>query len=1536
MRRNWNISFMSRLLPAILLLAAGFPSISFGQCPNNNDYYGVNLTPSTCPGNAYYGCMYMGEYVTVDVVQGNTYVFTSCDEFLFDTEITVYNSGTGALISYNDDDCGAQSTVTWTADFTGTVNVLLNWYPCDETTLFCIPLEVICFSSGSGGGSGGDICNDALPFCTGTTYSFPNNINVPDLGWINCLFTSPNPVWYYMEIDQPGDLDISIQQYSNLGVPIDVDFLLWGPFTDLPNACTAINSNPENNVVDCSYSGSAFEEANITGAQTGEVYVLLLTNFSNQSGTISFNSLSSSTATTNCDILCDIVSLTATPSACDPTNNSYELTGTVLVNNPPGSGTLTITSSCGGTTTLSAPFTPSMNYSIPGINSAGGSCTVTAEFSEDPSCSLTTTFSAPASCATVSLNCPQYASVSTSPSIACSNQTYYLEVANTGCNGQIYMTVVGNWGSLYAEEISWTLISNQTGGVIAQGFGNTGLNGQNINVPIGPLNPAVTGTIFTLFVDDSFGDGFNGTGGYVQVMQGSEIIGGPIAGAIGFGASTIFGANISISPATITINTPSGPVVQTVEFCRDFRVPLSVDNPNFCNTINVNLPWSITCNTTGAVISSGSNNITVYPQIPATSNDVVTISFDNASCEWEVSPNNDCDAGDIGSIFTISPDPSGISYPACTGGQQSFTVVYNGLGSGPDCCSTGGTPIPTVQSQTFTNSNMTVASSPFGGVNNAALLSIPANLIGGNATSFNLQFDLNNYCFNPPGTTLSDFWVTIVVDGNIISDQNVPVGTTSYSINLDISDIPGGFTSNSVIQIYTYPNAFNAGAVFTTYNPAANCASLADGVWKADFSGTLDVTYSELQPTPADCNLDTDNNYECCENTIVADLTETICSGDAFQLSTWQSQVEAANGPCVVYSSVAPVPGSIAPDNNLPNGINNTSSDITQTVQAYSYCDLNGNSVVDVGDTYTLISNYSITINYQSDAGSNNSVNVCESASAFDLFSVLGGTPQSGGNWSGPSTLGNGEAGTFTPGLNSAGVYTYTVPGHASCSDATAQVTVSVSTSPDASFIYNGAPFCTSITTPQAPVISGTAGGTFSISPAGLSINSTTGAVTPSSSVPGTYTVTYSIAASGSCPAYSIDNYLVITDIPSNPSLLPNPICAGSPVTLTATGGTWFEFFVNDVSQSLPSADNTFDWTTPVAGDEVCVRSYPLPPFVFNGNISEPEWMNPLSTSSGGATSGFGPNYLDALYLQNMGGYLFGAIAGQTENNSNNRILIFIDCIPGGYNNLGSWTNRGNAPYVSVENLSSDITFDPGFNPDFIICMNQATGIAYFDLYDMQNNINYYLGSDAAADGILPAGLLGYQPNGTQGNELQGFEFGFPLSLIGNPTGTIQTFCMLVNDPGQFSSAPTFISNQFLSPAAAGELNYGDGFIDFGAALPDPVDYSLSADCYSENCITVTPSIPPLTGFTYTPSVCEDNVNIVPVPESGFTAGGSYSSTSGLVINSSTGEIDIAASNPGTYTITYSVPANGCNPAASGSFDITIYPLPSTTPIYHE
>ena len=73
-------------------------------------------------------------------------------------------------------------------------------------------------------------CNQANPFCTGVNYNFPNSTNVNDLGMVDCLFSSPNPVWYFMEIDQNGPMTISISQVDAFGLGIDVDFALWGPY----------------------------------------------------------------------------------------------------------------------------------------------------------------------------------------------------------------------------------------------------------------------------------------------------------------------------------------------------------------------------------------------------------------------------------------------------------------------------------------------------------------------------------------------------------------------------------------------------------------------------------------------------------------------------------------------------------------------------------------------------------------------------------------------------------------------------------------------------------------------------------------------------------------------------------------------------------------------------------------------------------------------------------------------------------------------------------------------------------------------------------------------------------------------------------------------------------------------------------------------------------------------------------------------------------------------------------------------------------
>jgi hypothetical protein len=135
-------------------------------------------------------------------------------------------------------------------------------------------------------------CLGADQFCTGTQFTFPNSTNVTDLGSVDCLGSTPNPTWYYMEVDQNGSMGFTIDQSSTSGAGLDVDFALWGPYSSLAAGCG--NPFPNGTPIDCSYSTAAIESVSIPNAQVGQTYILLITNFSNQSGTINFSQTSGS------------------------------------------------------------------------------------------------------------------------------------------------------------------------------------------------------------------------------------------------------------------------------------------------------------------------------------------------------------------------------------------------------------------------------------------------------------------------------------------------------------------------------------------------------------------------------------------------------------------------------------------------------------------------------------------------------------------------------------------------------------------------------------------------------------------------------------------------------------------------------------------------------------------------------------------------------------------------------------------------------------------------------------------------------------------------------------------------------------------------------------------------------------------------------------------------------------------------------------------------------------------------------------------
>jgi PKD repeat protein len=97
---------------------------------------------------------------------------------------------------------------------------------------------------------------------------------------------------------------------------------------------------------------------------------------------------------------------------------------------------------------------------------------------------------------------------------------------------------------------------------------------------------------------------------------------------------------------------------------------------------------------------------------------------------------------------------------------------------------------------------------------------------------------------------------------------------------------------------------------------------------------------------------------------------------------------------------------------------------------------------------------------------------------------------------------------------------TYTVAASGGCPIYTTTASIAVTAPRTATISYAGSPYCQNAGTASVTRV-GSAGGTYSATPAGLSITAGNGQVNLGASTPGSYTVTYTIAASGGCPSFS-------------------------------------------------------------------------------------------------------------------------------------------------------------------------------------------------------------------------------------------------------------------------------------------------------------------------------------------------------------------------------------------------------------------------------
>lgn len=227
-----------------------------------------------------------------------------------------------------------------------------------------------------------------------------------------------------------------------------------------------------------------------------------------------------------------------------------------------------------------------------------------------------------------------------------------------------------------------------------------------------------------------------------------------------------------------------------------------------------------------------------------------------------------------------------------------------------------------------------------------------------------------------------------------------------------------------------------------------------------------------------------------------------------------------------------------------------------------------------------------------------NAISVTQTAVDDASFNYSSNTYCSGGSNATPTATLVGTYSAFPAGLtinpstgeidianSSLGTYTITHNTNVVCPNSATQ-NITLTDNPDATFSYSNVAFCSGNSNPIPSFGIGASSGVFSASPSGLSINPSTGEINLPSSSAGTYTVSNSIAATGSCPAISYDFSVTIFAQPTAVVSGGGTICnaqgnTGSvDVIITFSGNPPFDFTYTDgVSPVTVNGHNSNTYT---------------------------------------------------------------------------------------------------------------------------------------------------------------------------------------------------------------------------------------------------------------------------------------------------------------------------------------------------------------------
>jgi large repetitive protein len=474
--------------------------------------------------------------------------------------------------------------------------------------------------------------------------------------------------------------------------------------------------------------------------------------------------------------------------------------------------------------------------------------------------------------------------------------------------------------------------------------------------------------------------------------------------------------------------------------------------------------------------------------------------------------------------------------------------------------------------------------------------------------------------------------------------------------------------------------------------------------------------------------------------------------------------------------------------------------------------------------------------------------------------------------------LANSNVGTY--------VVTYTLTANpALCrlaGSSTTTITINTVINPIPNFSYV-TPVCKNVGT--ANIVQGTGftfGGVFS-STSGLSINSATGIIDLAASTSGNYTVNYVITANATnCFSANSSSSATITIAPSANSVTgfnyTNPVCknAINPSPNLVTGFTLGGTFSSTPGLSINASTGIIDLTLSTPATYTITYTY-------LNNI-----IDCITAGSNTATITINPT--------------INAVTGFSYNtpfckNDANPSPTFV----AGFSTGGAFT--------STAGLSISATTG-------IINLQASTAGTYVINYNVLQNTSTCLlaGNSNATITINP-----------MVNAVTNFSYTSPVCKLGlNPVPNTSA--------SGFTTGGTFSSTTGLS------INSTTGIINLAASTAGTYLVSYNTIPNLATCllagngtatIVITPDITAVTNFTYATPICKNATAQTPILPTGFTTGGTFSSTAGLSISATTGIINVASSTAGTYTITYNSPINlaSCTSTGNSTFQVTITPI---------